>query len=226
MPAGAVLSHAFLLIVSAVLLVVVRSQTPTQIHIALAGNDGTGVSNSMSVMWNSGTTQPKTSTVKYGTTSGVYSQTSTGSSYAYFESFNSKVILGELAPATKYYYIVGDDVAGWSSEKSFTSAPTTAATRGNFSFVMFADLGVYNGDPTQGYMASIKDDVSFVWHGGDVSYADDAFLHWKCYVSFCYESTIDEYLTKAEAWASQLPYMVAPGNHEGSKVSTPTSHTP
>ena len=65
---------------------------PQQVHIALAGKDDLGNSNSMTVSWNTkGKTE--TSVVKYGTASGVYEFTSTGSASAYYKSLNHHVTL-------------------------------------------------------------------------------------------------------------------------------------
>lgn len=189
------------------------SNIPTQVHVALAGSDSTGNSNTFSVSWNT-VTQTSTTFVKYGTVSGTYDMVSEGSSAAYYETFNHHVVLQTLKPSTKYYYIVGDDTDGWSPEFSFKSAPLSSDLRNNFSFVVYGDLGVYNGDATKNYINSIKDEVELVWHAGDESYADDSFLHKGCFTKFCYEDTQDQYLIGIEAWASKIPYMVTPGNHE------------
>jgi acid phosphatase len=111
---------------------------------------------------------------------GVYSSISKGVSSSYYESFNHHVVLDVLVDNTDYYYIVGDESGGWSSEMSFRSAPLTSNLRGNFSFAVFGDLGVYNGLPSTDYLIRNKDELSFVWHGGDISYADDSFLHPVC----------------------------------------------
>jgi hypothetical protein len=183
---------------------------PGQVHIALAGTK----SELISVVWNTkqGTTK---SIVKYGTESNVYEMQSVGSSASYYETFNHKVLLqGPLVPSTMYYYMVGDDVSGWSKEFSFRSPPQDSSITGNFTFAVFADLGVVNGDPSNDYITSIKDDISLVWHGGDASYADDTFLHKGCALKFCYEDAQDTYLENTEVWASSIPYMLTPGNHE------------
>jgi hypothetical protein len=184
---------------------------PTGIHVALAGDDGRGNSNRIAISWNT-VNNTATSTVKYGTVPGKYDVSVTGSSGAYLETFNHHTITENLAPGQIYYYVAGDDLSGWSSEHSFRSAPQE--DKKQFSFLAFADLGVYNGDMSTNYINSIKDQVDLVWHGGDVSYADDSYTHIGCFTKFCYEDTIDEYLKKIEPWASKLPYMVAPGNHE------------
>lgn len=47
-----------------------------------------------------------------------------------------------------------------------------------------------------------------------VGYADDSFLHQGCFFDFCYEDSYATYMNSIEPWASQIPYMVAVGNHE------------
>jgi phosphodiesterase/alkaline phosphatase D-like protein len=189
------------------------SNAPAQVHISLAGSDSDNNSNTIAVSWAT-VTQTSTSVVKYGVKSGVYSDSSTGYSRSYYETFHNHVVLKTLSPDTVYYYIVGDDVGGWSSELTFTSAPLSANLRGNFSFAVFGDLGVVNGDPTNKYLIAQKDNLKFVVHSGDIGYADDSFLHSGCYTKFCYEDTYDTYMSNIQPWASKLPYMVAPGNHE------------
>lgn len=206
------LFSVFVVVLAAAALVQ-ASNMPTQVHIALAGVDSDGHSNAMTVSWNT-ETDTKTTTVKYGTESGVYTTSSTGKSGKYYRTYNHHVVLNVLKPSTKYFYIVGDETDGWSAEHEFTSAPLTSALRGNFSFAVFGDLGLFNGDPSNNYIKSIQNEVDLVWHAGDVGYADDSFLHPDCVVKFCYEDAFDTYMKGVESWASHLPYMVMPGNHE------------
>ena len=192
---------------------VMAADLPTQVHIALAGLDSNGDSNSMTVSWNTkGATT--TSTVKFGTSSGVYNNAATGAAAAYYETFNHHVTLGTLAPNTQYFYIVGDDASGWSKEYTFKSAPTYNQLRGNFSFFVFGDMGEKRADDSERYIKANKESVDLIWHAGDVGYADDSFLHLGCMTEFCYEKAFDDYLNDAEEWASLRPYMVMPGNHE------------
>ena len=206
--------------VSLIAAVVMASDLPSQVHIALAGKAANGDSNSMAVSWN---TQHNTltSTVKYGVKSGKYLTRSSGSASAYYKTYNHHVVLDTLQPATTYYYVVGDEVSGWSDEMSFRSAPVASSARGNFSFLVFGDLGVVNGDPSTSYLNNHRDDVALVWHAGDVSYADVSFLHLGCVFKFCYEDTFDQYMTMIQPVASTVPYMTTPGNHEaGEHITT------
>jgi acid phosphatase type 7 len=204
---------AFIISLSVLAIVAAAGDLPSQVHIALAGKSATGDSNSMAVSWNT-KHQTLTSTVKYGTQSGKYVSRSTGSASAYYQSFNHHVVLGELQPAKSYYYVVGDEVSGWSEELTFRSAHTSSELRGNYSFLVFGDLGVVNGGPSTDYLNAHRDDISLVWHAGDVSYADDSFLHPDCVFKFCYEDTFDKYMNMVQPVASTVPYMTTPGNHE------------
>lgn len=96
----------------------------------------------------------------------------------------------------------------------FTSAPVSSVSEQSLNFAVFADLGLVNGDSSISFLKSIQNSTSLIWHGGDISYADDAFLHKGCMFSFCYEETWDQFMNEMEPIVSQLPYMVAPGNHE------------
>jgi phosphodiesterase/alkaline phosphatase D-like protein len=189
---------------------------PNQVHVSLAGKSASGDASTMAVSWNT-KASTTTSTVKYGTKSHMYTKTSAGSAAAYYETFNHHVVLDALTPDTTYYYVVGDETSGWSREFSFRSAPLATQHRGNFSFFVFGDLGVVNGDDSINYIKNNQESVDLVWHSGDVSYADDSFLHARCVFKFCYEETLDKYMDEVQPWASKLPYMVTPGNHEAGK---------
>lgn len=186
---------------------------PTQVHVALAGSDSDGNSNKFAVSWNTKGSTP-TSVLKYGKSSGSYSSSTQGTSASYYETYNHNVVSDVVEPDTLYYYVVGDEENGWSEELTFRSAPLSSKLRNDFSFFVFGDLGVVNGDPTNEYIKKNKENVKLVWHSGDVSYADDSFLHKGCVFDFCYEDTYDEYMRNVQPWASQIPYMVLPGNHE------------
>lgn len=180
---------------------------PNQVHIALAGPDG------MTISWQT-TDQTPTSIVRYGTTSGAYTLEATGTSSTYYKTYDHHVKLSNLSPATTYYYVVGDEKGGFSQEFSFKSAPLSSALRQSWSFFGFGDLGMVNGQATLDYLANKKDEVEFIWQFGDESYADDAFLHYGCYVTACFEQTWNDFMNSTQRFAAYKPYLVAPGNHE------------
>jgi len=205
-----------------------QNWTPFQIHLALAGRDGAGNSNGMSVMWNT-KLKTESSIVKYGTVSGELTQTAEGSSSAYYITWNHVVTLKDLKPDTVYYYSAGSkNMVGtkdkWSKERSFRTAPLSENLREKWAFSFFADLGVVNGAATTDYVATMLpaspqaaqgEDVRLVWHAGDAGYADDSFTHFGCYLHFCYEEVLDDFMQKSsDSWAAQVPYMLTPGNHE------------
>lgn len=63
----------------------------------------------MVVSWLTGVQTP-TSTVKFGTVSGTYTNAGNGTSASYYkDNFVHHVVLTGLQPATKYYYVCGDE---------------------------------------------------------------------------------------------------------------------
>ena len=98
-------------------------QPPEQIHLALAGNKD-GISDGMAVSWST-PNATKTSIVKYGTKSGHYDHEASGSQTTYNKDwyYHHHAVMADLEPNTKYYYIVGDEDAGFSKEFNFVTAP-------------------------------------------------------------------------------------------------------
>jgi len=108
---------------------------PTQLHIAYAGNNA-GRSDGMSVMWHTDNAT-STSTAKYGTQSGVYSSTVSGEERYYGFTYDHVAVLPNLQPSTTYYYIVGDDAAGWSDEFSFESGGALGTSAAPWKFMLY-----------------------------------------------------------------------------------------
>jgi hypothetical protein len=153
-------------------------------------------------------------TVNYGLESNLYKYIDSGYCTSYYQTSHCHVLVpgSNLYPGSEYYYRVGDKLTqSWSDEFVF-KAPEL--NKSSISFAVYADLGVVNGDPTIKWLDSIKSQVDLYWHGGDISYADDSFLHPGCAFKFCYEETWDKYMGLIQPFASYKPYMVAPGNHE------------
>lgn len=169
-----------------------------QVHIALV--------NLYSIVISWMTTNNTESIVKYGLTSNNYDMKSYGDSSLYYETFHHHVILDNLEPNQKYYYKIDNE-----DELVFNSPDIN---KKEIQFAVYGDLGVYNGDYTINWLNSIKEDVDLYWHAGDISYADDSFLHEGCITKFCYEDTWNTFMTKIQPFASYKPYMVVPGNHE------------
>ncbi|MBU1672533.1 MAG: metallophosphoesterase, partial [Actinobacteria bacterium] len=77
-------------------------------------------------------------TVRYGTSPGTYSKTSTGASHTYPGATVEvrEVELTGLSAASRYYYVCGDPGYGWTSEASFRTAP---GVRSAFTFCAYGD---------------------------------------------------------------------------------------
>lgn len=98
------------------------TNAPQQIHLAYAGRSQNGESNAMAVVWVT-VNQTKNSIVKYGTESGNYSHQVTGQSSSYLVTWDHVAIMPNLQLDTRYYYMVGDEEAGFSEEYTFVTAP-------------------------------------------------------------------------------------------------------
>jgi hypothetical protein len=201
--------------------------TPVGVHTAIYGDDGMAVSWSTAAAFSEGAL-PK---VRFGPTSGALSAEASGESASYLAGakVHHHVVLAPLEPSTVYYYQMalgsssssnGDSPSEqqWSEELFFRTAPSSD-TR-NLTFAVFGDLGEaaveHRGAATLQWLSQVKDDISLVWVAGDVGYADDSFLHLGCFFSFCYETVFDDFMAQLQAkgGASELPWMVTPGNHE------------
>jgi len=143
----------------------------------------------------------KTHIVKYGTLPGGYTHQAQGSSHRIpnaLSGYVHEVQLSGLEPATRYYYICGDDTEGFSEEHTFTTAPhETHAT----TFVVVGDMGItLNAKKNLDWM--ISESPSFVLHAGDLSYANGVGFKW------------DVWFQMIAPLAADIAYMPAIGNHE------------
>ena len=85
-----------------------------------------------------------------------------------------EVELYNLEPDTTYYYqIPGGNGTTPSEILSFTTAVAAGEDKA-FSVAVVNDMGYTNARGTHEQLVqSITEGTSFVWHGGDISYADD-----------------------------------------------------
>ena len=195
----------------------ISENVPSQVHIAFAGkNNNNGLVNTMSISWST-VNDTHTHLVRYGISPGNYPLVSNGYSQQYYETYHHHTVLSSyLQPNTRYYYIVGDENDGFSKEFTFLSPNDKPDPNDSVSFLVYGDLGVWYSEDTMSYINKEvhTGKIDLVIHSGDISYADDSFLHYGCITQFCYESTWDNYMNIVEEWASKVPYMTAPGNHE------------
>ncbi|XP_040384547.1 probable purple acid phosphatase 20 [Oryza brachyantha] len=170
-------------------------RTPEQVHISVVGSD------KMRVTWITGDDAP--ATVEYGTTSGQYPFSATGSTdtYSYVLYHSGKihdVVIGPLKPSTTYYYRCSNDT---SREFSFRTPPASLP----FKFVVAGDLGQTGWtESTLRHIGAADYDMLLL--PGDLSYAD------------LYQPRWDSYGRLVEPLASARPWMVTHGNHEIEKI--------
>ncbi|POM75576.1 Calcineurin-like phosphoesterase [Phytophthora palmivora] len=133
-----------------------------------------------------------------------------------YELYSYHAVVTGLQPNTEYFYKVGS-----STTKKFQSAVssfTTARKSGDkspFTVAVYGDMGAdANAVATNKYVNSLVDKVDFVYHLGDVSYADDAFLSAKTAFGFFYEQVYNKFMNSMTNIMRRMAYMVLVGNHE------------
>jgi hypothetical protein len=177
---------------------------PSQIHIAFNGEKGMTISWSTKIKTNS-------TIVMYGTSEAKLSMKANGVSKQLLDNYYHHVSLDNLERDMTYYYTCGDGDTD-SDVYSFRTAPETSS---GFVVSVFGDWGYgENGHAvaTRNALDTITKNVNFVWHLGDIAYADDAFLH--DITGFEYENIYDAWMNWIQNISAFKPYMVSPGNHE------------
>ncbi|KAG1369667.1 Purple acid phosphatase 18 [Cocos nucifera] len=174
--------------------------TPQQVHVSIVGSD------KMRVTWITDDDAP--STVEYGTSSGQYPYSATGSSSTYsYLLYRSghihDVVIGPLNPNTVYYYRCSSNPA---REFSLKTPPLNLPLK----FAVIGDLGQTGWtESTLQHLAAWSHDMLLL--PGDLSYADYAQKSW------------DSFGRLVEPLASSRPWMVTQGNHEIEKLPLMTS---
>ncbi len=161
----------------------------------------------MRVSW--ATACKATAVVAFGTSPSALSQTATGAApttYTFKGGYTSPylyhVTLTGLAPATAYYYTVGDQTSGVSAVMNFTSSPGAALVPG-FTIGIIGDLGqTANSQSTVDHIQANRD-VDMIMHVGDLSYADSVETRW------------DSWQELVAPRASRVPYLVQVGAELG-----------
>lgn len=218
-----------------------KNTVPEQIHIAFAGQDADGFPTGMRIAWYTADLPSSASSVKYGTDPSMKSHASSKKAPVRYLTgipnipeccgYHHTVEVIGLTPDTKYYYAVGSDQDGWSTQWSFMSPKTAAnAINSKIAVSVFGDMGWKDSDvrpmqiavaglekkwsatETRERLESMKNDLDFVWHLGDIAYADDAFAH--SLIGFTYEECYNGYMNWFQNMSATMPYMVTNGNHE------------
>ena len=122
-----------------------------------------------------------------------------------------------LVPATTYVYGVGHtgfdpaDPSLPGAVSTFTTAPAPGRLAPPFTFTAFGDQGSsYNAVANDSVL--LGQDPAFHLHAGDISYADSSG---DGLITDTYDVRLwDSWFTQIEPVASQVPWMVALGNHD------------
>ncbi|ETL84033.1 hypothetical protein L917_16083, partial [Phytophthora nicotianae] len=195
------------------------TRVPQQLHLAFAGEEaGTG----MTISWTTfvldkdpmvwlGRTKSK---LKKATN--VEIETKSYYKDKDYELYSYHAAVDGLKPNTAYFYKVGtaDNKHFQSGVSSFTTA-RASGDKSPFTIAVYGDLGVDdNSVASNKYVNSIVDEVDFIYHVGDVAYADNAFLTAKNVFGFYYEQVYNKFMNSMTNVMRQVAYMVVVGNHE------------
>ncbi|KAF1790064.1 Metallo-dependent phosphatase-like [Phytophthora cactorum] len=122
---------------------------------------------------------------------------------------------GNAKIETKSYY-KDDDYELYSYHAVVSGLKAnTDGDQSPFTIAVYGDLGVDdNSVASNKYVNSIADEVDFIYHVGDVAYADNAFLTAKNVFGFYYEQVYNKFMNSMTNTMRQVAYMVVVGNHE------------
>ncbi|OWY98127.1 Iron/zinc purple acid phosphatase [Phytophthora megakarya] len=192
---------------------------PQQLHLAYAGIPaGTGITLSWSTY-----TQLEDSSAWIGSSKDTLTLMNTPvtqTSYyndATYNMFHYHATITGLKPHTKYFYKVGSKSSpNYTSDVySFVTA-RTASDNSTFNMIVYGDFGP--GDQSKNTLTYVNsltlDNVDFIYHLGDIGYADDDYLMPGQALGFFYEKTYNKWMNSLMPVMSSVPYMVLVGNHE------------
>jgi hypothetical protein len=192
------------------LLVGITSARIAGVHLALGPEP-----NSMIVSWE--TDNPEASYIRInGLQSESPSEGEIVRSCSYLEpDYQLHAILRDLQQGREYEYTIFE-----LDEPAFTKSFRAPGNPDVVTALLFADLGAREeSEATLERIKNLTGEISpdVLIHAGDISYADDAFLHEGAHVLLRerYEETWKMFMEEiSEAGANRIPYMVAVGNHE------------
>lgn len=171
---------------------------PYDIHLSWQNDSST----TMTVVWE---TSPTTmsSTVKYGpdanygfSKEGIVDDQGTNGLIHIVE------ITG-LSPGTTYHYTCGEDIAGWSPDSTFKTAPTGPA---DFVFCSMGDSRNNSAEFSQIVSKVVVANPTFTVFVGDLCYSDNASLY-------------DTWFSNWQQLGDHSPIAPCIGNHEGAATN-------
>ncbi|KAJ5902116.1 Metallo-dependent phosphatase [Penicillium taxi] len=203
-----------------------------QVRLAYAGENG------MTVSWNTYSKLSKP-TVRYGRNPKHLDHVARSDVSVTYETsltYNNHVQLNGLEPGTTYYYL---PVHSEDKEPYSFKTVRPKGDKTPYSIAVAIDMGVMSADGltttgggsplkigdhnTQQSLQNEGTDTDFLWHPGDLAYADywlkeeiQGFLPNTTIADGykVYESLLNQFYDQMEPITSQKPYMVGPGNHE------------
>lgn len=90
--------------------------------------------------------------------------------------FFHEIQISGLKPNTEYYYSIPAAGGTTASEVMSFKTAREAGDMSEYSIAVLNDMGYTNARGTHKYLQqAVEDGISFAWHGGDISYADDWF---------------------------------------------------
>ncbi len=183
------------------------------IHIHLTWQNDTNTT--MTVTWQ--TSLPNSGdfvfydNISRGGVASTYNYNTTGINFTYLgaSGYIHVVELTGLTPNTVYYFICGGPVEGYSNERSFRTAPSSAVD------VRFVAGGDSRSQPAQRELISqamATFNPSFVMHSGDMISTGTSQAQWDTWFNDLHNNWIgDNNLT--------IPIIPAIGNHEGNSIN-------
>ncbi|CAH0513740.1 unnamed protein product [Peronospora belbahrii] len=196
-----------------------HTKEPQQIHLAYAGKEpGTG----MAISWATFSLE-ESPAVWIGTSKTTIAIVKTAriETKSYYKDddyslYNYHAVVTGLKPYTEYFYKVGN--ATNPKAQSTVSSFMTARSSGDKSPFVVAVLGDMGTEKysiaTNKYLNSLVGKVDFVFHIGDIAYADNAFLKALNMFGFFFEETWNKYMNSLSKVMRRMAYMVVVGNHE------------
>ncbi|EQC41203.1 hypothetical protein SDRG_01179 [Saprolegnia diclina VS20] len=178
-------------------------ETPSQVHLAIAGDDFSG----MAFSWVTPTASA--SSVKYGRDAaaldGRATATTPSAQYTfcnYTSGYLHHVVVPTLSPRSTYFYVVGSDESGWSVPTAFKTPPRRGDLAAPLSIAILGDLGQTEDSRRTLAHVQAQPDLDAIFVAGDLSYADTVQERWDSWGQLVAPST------------ATTPWMVGPGNHE------------
>ncbi|KAG7375912.1 hypothetical protein PHYPSEUDO_014892 [Phytophthora pseudosyringae] len=196
-----------------------HTQVPQQFHLAFAGEEaGTG----MAISWASFALE-KSPAVWIGTSEAKLAQAKdakidTKSYYKddKYELYNYHAVVSGLEPNTEYFYKVGS-ATNKKAQSAVSSFKTARASGDESPFVVavYGDMGTEaNSVASNKFVNALAGKVDFIYHLGDISYADNDFLNAKTAFGFFYEEIWNKFMNSLTNVMRRTAYMVVVGNHE------------